>query len=428
MVTVLGLVIGGFGSSALGDEDGARTLVGPEFRVSGKLATSGEIYPDVAFDATNDRYLVVWEDTRDVFTLGPDIYSRLVSATGSHVGPDRRINSDPSAESQYRPAVAHNAAADLFLVVWEDGRNYSSRLWDAFARRVLPNGIGVGSDRRVSGLNAISDDYLVAVAANTNSGEYLVVWMDLRNEGSRGREIYGRIVSSAGKLVGGEFRISPPRASADEMFPAVAFNPTANQFLVVWEDTRNEATRGTDIYGRLVSATGSPVGNDFRISGRKATSAEDQPAVSYNPNDGEYLVVWVDGRNFATRSTDIYGRRLSAAGTHLGRDFRVSGHNAIALIRRVAVAYNSGAGEYLVVWHDWRSDATRGIDIYGRRVSRTGSLPAGDFRVAGKKATADETDPAVASNPGASEWLVVWSDYRNQPTRSWDIYARRVAP
>ena len=78
---------------------------------------------------------------------------------------------------------------------------------------------------------------------------------------------------------------------------------TPMQYLVVWVDDRKSATPSFDIYGQRVSASGSRLGPDFRVSGRNATSDERDPAVAYNPDAGEYLVVWGDGRN---GTQDIY--------------------------------------------------------------------------------------------------------------------------
>ena len=56
-----------------------------------------------------------------------------------------------------------------------------------------------------------------------------------------------------GARIGGDFRISGPNATSNDADPAVAWNQTANQYLVVWQDGRNHSTRGCDIYGRRVT-------------------------------------------------------------------------------------------------------------------------------------------------------------------------------
>ena len=54
-------------------------------------------------------------------------------------------------------------------------------------------------------------------------------------------------------------------AAFDGIDPAIAYNPQANQSLVVWAG--DETTDGEqEIYGRLIDAAGNPEGAEFRIS------------------------------------------------------------------------------------------------------------------------------------------------------------------
>jgi len=51
-----------------------------------------------------------------------------------------------------------------------------------------------------------------------------------------------------GELVGWNLRVSRRAATFNEHSPALAWNPSAHEYLAVWEDHRNAATRGWDIY------------------------------------------------------------------------------------------------------------------------------------------------------------------------------------
>ncbi|MCU0281743.1 MAG: hypothetical protein MUE66_07990, partial [Acidimicrobiia bacterium] len=69
---------------------------------------------------------------------------------------------------------------------------------------------------------------------------------------------------------------------------------------------------------------GPAVGSEFRISGSQATALEADAAVAWNSDATEYLVVWEDERNDAVGDSDIYGRRVDADGSRLGEDFAIS--------------------------------------------------------------------------------------------------------
>jgi hypothetical protein len=279
-----------------------------------------------------------------------------------------------------------------------------------------------GPDFLISGPAGVSFEDRPAVAYNTKKQEFLVVWRDLRDFSSSGENIYGRLVSAAGVPLGADFRISDGAGKNGEDRPAVAYNPDADEYLVVWSDSRNDAfLRGTDIFGRRVSAAGVPLRHDFLISGPKALRNDKDPAVAYSPVSLEYLVVWTDYRNFTLRNTDTYGRRVSAAGKGLGPDFRISGPAAKGAESFTAIAYNPDAAEYLVVWGDERRDTDR---IYGRRVALDGSRPESEFRVSGGAALA--AFPAVAYHPPNHQYLVAWQDERTAATTGKDVYAVRL--
>ncbi len=399
---------------------------GRDFRVSGAAATGNEYVPAAVFNGTADEYLVVWEDYRNAadFPFDNDIMGRRVSADGSPLGSDLRISGRGATVGELAPAVAWNLAANEYLVVWQDARNSQQ---DIYGRRVSAGGFALGGDFKISGPGATSDEWAPAVVWSGTANEYLVVWQDERSSGTRGWDIYGQRVTAAGAPAGGNFRISAAGAISDDTTPAVAWNGTANEYLVVWEDSRSVSTRGVDAYGRRISAAGIPQGTDFRISGPDATSDDWTPGVAWNGTANQYLVVWRDDRNSAIPDLEIYGQRVSAAGVPLGADFEVGGPDATVGESDPDVTWNGATNEYLVVWQDFRNSPDRGIDIYARRVSAAGAPLGADLRISGNAAVTDDGMPDVAWNFNANQYLVVWKDGRNALTRDTDIYGRRLS-
>jgi len=422
--TCLAVMLGGVlaSSAVAGPADpggsGRALLVGRDFRISAGTGAITQEYPAVAHNSVNNQYLVVWGDTRK----GENIYGRRVAADGTRVGRDFRISSGADI---WAPAIAYNSVNNQYLVVWRDYRSNRGRGWDIFGRRVKANGDRLGSDFRISGGAGTSEVGSPVVVYNPANNQYLVVWHDYRNQGERGTDIYGRRVKANGDRLGGDFRISGPDATADNWSPAVAYNSAANQYLVVWHDERNQAERGTDIYGQRLAADGTRVGADRRISGGAPSYGEYDPAVSYNSAGNQYLVVWRDQRKMAWPN-DVYGQRVRANGTRVGGNFRISSMSGTTPEGRPTVVYNAGRNRYLVVWHDLRNQATSGLDLFGQQVKAGGILAGVNFRISGKNATADEWRQTVAYNSTDNQYLAVWSDSRNWATRNWDVYGRRV--
>lgn len=76
----------------------------------------------VAYSPAAGHFLVLWEDGRDQATRN-DIYSRRVSPSGglSEILPVKAI-----ATNQQGPQVAWDSSRDRYLVVWQDWRNYAT--------------------------------------------------------------------------------------------------------------------------------------------------------------------------------------------------------------------------------------------------------------------------------------------------------------
>jgi hypothetical protein len=124
-----------------------------------------------------------------------------------------------------------------------------------------------------------------------------------------------------------DFRISDMGPNGDPIFdgshPAVAYNASADEYLVVWngDDDSGPLVDGAfEIFGqRLDGSTGAEIGaNDFRISdlGPDGDTAFDAlyPALPPNPRADEYLVVWEGDDDTGTLVDDeveIFGQLLS---------------------------------------------------------------------------------------------------------------------
>ena len=265
----------------------------------------------MVWSRTSDEYLVAWEDGRDLFTRQADVYAQRVSAEGERLDSEIRVSGPSAIDFEYAPAVAWNGGANEYLIVWSDGRNYDTRGGDIYGQRVSAAGSRTGSNFRISGPAATTNDFSAAIAWNGWAGEYLVVWGDTRNDPTRSTDVYAQRVSAAGALPGSNFRVVGPGAVSEDRSPTVVWNGITRQYLVAWEDGRNEPTRGIDIFGQRLSTTGSRVGPDFQVSGPGATADDTQPALAWDDTANRYLAVWQDGRNEPARGTDIYGQRLA---------------------------------------------------------------------------------------------------------------------
>jgi len=425
--------------------------------------------PAVAYNSTNNEYLVVWE----AFPVGigndkVDIHGqRLDAATGAQLGTDDFRISDMGNGDQileaFDPAVAYNSADNEYLVVWE-GDDTVNEEFEIYGQRLdAATGSEIGTDDfRLSDMGPDGDFTFdavdPAVAYNSANNEYLVVWEGDDDDAplvDEEFEIFGQRLDAAGAEVGtNDSRLSDMGPNGNTSFsarePAVAYNSANNEYLVVWEgddDTAPLVEEEFEIFGQRLDAAGAEVGtNDSRLSdmgpnGNTSFSAH-EPAVAYNSANNEYLVVWEGDDNtspLVDEEFEIFGQRLDAAGAEVGtNDFRLSdmgpNGNTSFSAHDPVVAYNSANNEYLVVWEG--DDNTSPLvdeefEIFGQRLDAAGAeVGSNDFRLSDMGPNGNTSfsanDPAVAYNSANNEYSPVWDGNDTTPFTQHEIFAQRV--
>jgi hypothetical protein len=366
--------------------------------------------PDVAYNPEANEYLVVWSGSHNSKgQLGREyeIFGQLLD--GETVDPigNAFLISDACGLGNYNcmawsPAVAYNTVDHEYMVVWtadDEDALLSYTEHEIFGQRLTSTGAEIGvNDFRISYMGGTGDPEYDAIEAdityNPDVNEFLVVWDGDDSTGSlvNGEfEIYcARVPGSSGEpLPQMQSRISDMGGTGipdyDGVSPAVAYNPTDKEYLVVWSGT--EYLIGSEIWGqRLYGANAAEIGYDFAISKMAYYAAH--PGIAYLPGESRYLVVWVgsDDSNgydevyLVEGEDEVFGQYLSGDGSEIGdNDFRIStvGPHADDAFdaERPAVAARTKSGEQLVVWDglevyrclgqttSWLDD-----DIYGQRL------------------------------------------------------------
>ncbi|MBN1208055.1 MAG: tandem-95 repeat protein, partial [Myxococcaceae bacterium] len=225
-------------------------------------------------------------------------------------------------------------------------------------------------------------------------------------------DIYGARVSQAGAVLDST-GIPIARALNSQQNPAVAFDGT--NYFVVWSDGRRGS--GVDLYGARVSPAGSVLDPTGRVVANSTvfTLMMDFPAIAFDGTN--YLIIWEERLGFSAAS-NLMGTRVSPTGAPVGSAFVVS--NATGNQGAPALAFDGT--NYLAVWQDDRSSGQN--DIYASRISPAGTvLDVSGIVVSSTPQT--QINPTVAFN--GTSYLVVWEDYRNLAT-SADLYGARLTP
>jgi hypothetical protein len=247
-----------------------------------------------------------------------------------------------------------------------------------------------------------------------NGTENLVAYADSPDDMSGVQHIYGSRVAADGTVLDiRSFLISNTAFSQSQ--PAVTWDGT--NFLVVWSEYHPGA-QTTGVYGARVNSAGTvldPTSFKIHFLGSNSTDV----AIASNGTDS--LVTWRNQAANTIFEDDIYGARVSSAGTVLDTTaFAISAaaHDQY----EPAVAWNGT--NYFVVWGDNRaatSVSNCSCDIYGTQVGSDGTV-ADVGGIAISTAADWQQEPVITSN--GSDFFVAWDDHRSGG--SWDVYGTLI--
>jgi hypothetical protein len=328
------------------DENGS--ILKPEFPISS--AAGDQSKPSVVYDAASKRFLVVWEDTRNAGATGLDIFGQHVSANGSLFG-DVIIISE-AGESQAKPSVAFDSLNNRFLVVWEDSRSTTDL--DIYGQMVNADGSLFVLNNPIIISDASENQTKPSVAYDSADSRFLVAWEDNRNTGLTDLDIFGQMVNADGTLFAANNPIVISDASESQTKASVAYDSADSRFLVVWEDNRNTGLTDLDIFGQMVNADGTLFAANNPIVISDASESQTKPSVAYDSTDSRFLVAWEDNHNAGLTDLDIFGQRINDDGTLNNSNFSVS--SAAIAEEAPALVYNSVCKNFLTAFNSLSTD------------------------------------------------------------------------
>ncbi len=343
------------------------------------------------------NYLVVWSEG---VTTTADLRGQIITATGTLSGSAFDISA--AAGRQYAPAVAYNGTS--FAVVWT---NSSSGL-DLYGTAVSLTGTVLQT--RTEGTAIVGGVAITTAAGNQESpaisctgGTCLVIWQDRRNQATTGYDLYGQVLTTSFAPSGSELVISNSRGN--EFAPDLA--KSGSGYYAVWHDNRDGSTN--TVFGATISTAGAAGTATNLPSGN---NSENAPALGIS-STGTFGLFWSDSRALGN---DIEYVRFDASGSQLDAASTPASNATAAQLTPAASADLSG--NVLAVWSDARGADK---DIYAARVNLGTNAVVDPSGIAISTATGDQISPDVASSGSVA--LVVWQDRRGA---DFDIYGALV--
>lgn len=195
--------------------------------------------------------------------------------------------------------------------------------------------------------------------------------------------------------------------------------------IVSWEEVR---TGSWDVFAKRLIATGpDPAWPAAGVTVCNEPSSQNYHGI-VSDGAGGAILAWMDWRNFATTSHDIYAQRVLASGTvdpawpFNGRAIvTATGSQGVVSTSLPVTMVPDGAGGVLLFWNDLRNGATH--DIYGHHVHGNGALD-GVWPLNGQAICTAAGDQyfQVAVEDGAGGAILAWQDLR----AVGHIYAQHV--
>ena len=382
---------------------------GPEFQVNSYTPDDQE-FPAVAVNADGDA-VVVWESHgQDGDGFG--IYGQRYNAAGVPLGGEFRAN-NTTIEQQYGPSVGMDSAGN-FVVAWSSYNQEGDRSgYGVFAQRFAADGSRIGGEFLVNTVT-LNNQIEPSVAVDAD-GDFVIAWASDGADGSSWA-VSARRFDAAGVPLGAEFLVNQTTAGV-QAFPAVATD-AAGSFVVTWHSAEQDSPEEWDVYARRYSATGAPLGNEFRVN-TETDSIQAYPSIDLNAA-GAFVIAWRSDDQDGSQS-GVYAQRYSSAGVQQGGEFRVNTTTAGDQSEPSVAVENDG--DFFVAWHSQDQDGS-GLAVIARQFGSSGTPLGGEVRV-NEYTDGDQGYPAVAVD-AEGEYLVAW-DSEERDGDGFGIAARRLA-
>lgn len=371
-------------------------------------ATGGQLYPKVMHDGWG--YLqYVWQDYRSGTA---DIYLATTDRLGNIFTPANGLALCTATGAQGVPSLALYGPTGLFFAAWTDERSGNRDIY-------------YGAFSQQYGITTPADGYAVctlasvqeAPAVSVRSGGYgVVAWQDFRNGNY---DIYAQSVGWTGSTGWAANGVSVCTQAAAQITPMIVDDGSGGA-IIAWEDRRH-GTFVQAIYAQRLDSAGNKMWAADGVPIAISTDLINLPKMIPDGVGGAFLA-WEDDRNIATTGPDIYAQRVNSGG---GVQWAANG--AVVCSANFA-QYGTdltwdGNGGIVVTWFDYRSLGP--TDVYAQRMDFAGAPVWTANGIPVCAATGNQANPHIVQSDN-NGYIVAWEDRRTFGTTDTDVYAQRV--
>ena len=395
----------------------SRIPIGDQFLVS---TTLGFEFSSPAIAVHEDGTFTLAFETFEEDTSGFGIFTERFDAAGSPIADSRVQVNTTVLDDQSNPAIATDGSGNV-LIVWQSKDTSGNGI---FGQWLDAAGQKNGTEFQLN--TTLTADQTNPDVAIDEAGRAVVAWESAGQVGGNGVEVVYVTLDSVGDATPSAEQLANVAITGDQLAPRVAASARDaiadnNQFVIAWHgpgpvEAGEEETEATvDVFARRLDSTGAPNGGEFVVN---SIAEHDQilPDLAMD-TAGNVVFVWqAEGQQGS--GSDVYARRMTAAGGLLGADELVN--TTTTRPQRLPSVAMDAAGNYLVSWQSQHQDGyswgiyRQGFDTTGARV--------GEEVIVNHRVEGPQTAPTVASNTDG-DGIVAWLG--NSATHQPSIFAHR---
>ena len=394
-------------------------LIGAAFDAfTSSTATNIDRNPDVAYDATNDVYLVVYERVNSGGDY--DINAQRVTASGALVGSRIYIQTSSSVVSQHC-RVANVATTDSFVVVWKNvnQNEIKARIIDA-ATGVLNGG---GELAIAAGGIYLGPD----VGGETSSeDDAIVVYTDTANRAVRAAQIQTNAQNVIDNTVLYQSVFEEPGVAKISNG-----NGSTGNHMVVF--TVEAGLNDRDVHGVIIDRNIGILDSDVNLTAGSTNTLLDQKDVAVDGDGRHWVAAWAEEEGPGTMSYDVYCRSITldesnGAGSMGGSFSAISDVTVQTAANEYAPSVIWTGGQTLIGWSDVDGTGTNtyllAYDPFACTLCET-TLQVGLSIGPGDDDHMNGCSEVSAGANGSDTALLVWEFVSSSAGTDDDIMARR---
>jgi hypothetical protein len=366
-------------------------------------AAGSQLIPAITSDG-NGGAIITWRDDRNIAITSNDIYAQRINASGVVQWTPNGVAISTASNGQYRPVIVSDGNGGA-IIAWEDLRGG----YDIYAQRINSNGIvkWAANGKLLTSVVYLSDQQFPTIASDGTGGA-IISWVETINNSGTARDIYAQRIDSVGNIkwtLNGVAICTATGGQGGDFSPRIVSDGSGGA-VIAWEDPRNGSSY--DLYAQRINAGGVI---QWTVNGvAVCTQANNQgsPTIGSDGNGGA-IIVWQDNRNNASTGYDLYAQHIDGTGSiQWTTDGVVISNQAGTQTNRESVISDGNGGAIII----WDSSIGSNLDIYGQRINAGGVVQWVTNGIIISNATGSQIY-SLATSDGKGGAIISWNDGRS---------------